>query len=306
LTTGDPTGYLIRVIQEIVIGAGESSKKLENFLAKRFPAGYVRKLFRKKGVRLNRKRANPDDLIAPGDRLQFYIPFAEDLESSRPNGPPQSNLEILFEDDQIIVINKPAGLAVHEAKGILRRHSLIGMLEARYRTRGVTPRLVHRLDKDTSGVLLAAKNAKTAQMLEALLAKEQVEKQYVCLLAGRLRQNEGRIDFPLPGRAGKPVRALTRFTVSQRFSETTLVRVQIETGRMHQIRLHFARTGHPVVMDEQHGDFAFNKKFRKAYGLRRQFLHASRITLEYYGKKRSWQAPLAADLAKTLERLALD
>ena len=292
--------------QEISITAGESSKKLENFLKKRFPIGYVRKLFRKHGVRLNGKRSKPDDLISPGDCIQLYIPFEEIPQPGRQNATPLAELNIIFEDDEIIVLNKPAGIAVHEGKDVLKRHSLLGKLETRYRPQGIVPRLVHRLDKDTSGVLIAAKKEETSRQFESLFADGSVQKEYVCLLVGRLQQDEGTIDFRLSGREGKPVRALTRFRVAKRFSETTLVRVNIATGRMHQIRLHFARFGHPIVMDDQHGDFSYNKKFRKAYGLRRQFLHASKLTIEHRGKRRSWTALLPADLTKTLELLASD
>jgi 23S rRNA pseudouridine955/2504/2580 synthase len=296
----------MKVMQKISITAGESSKKLENFLKKRFPIGYVRKLFRKNGVRLNGKRSKPDDLIAPGDSVQLYIPFDKDLKSSRQSVTLRGALEIIFEDDEIIVINKPAGIAVHEGKDVLKRDSILGMLEARYRSQGVAPRLVHRLDKDTSGVLLAAKKEETAKQFERLFADDGAEKEYVCLLVGRFQQNEGTLDLRLPGRQGKSVRALTRFRVAKRFSETSLVRAHIATGRMHQIRLHFAHYGHPVVMDDQHGDFSFNKRFRKKYGLRRQFLHASTLTIEHDGKRRRWTAPLPTDLAKTLELLSTD
>lgn len=292
--------------QEISIRDGESSKTLENFLKKRFPIGYVRKLFRKHGVRLNGKRSKPDDDIAPGDRIQLYIPFEKSPQSGRQNVTLPGNLEIIFEDDEIIVLNKPAGVAVHEGKDVLKRHSLLGMLEATYLPQGIAPRLVHRLDKDTSGVLLAAKKDEIARQFERLFADGRVQKEYVCLLVGRLQQDEGTIDFRLSGREGKAVRALTQFKVAKRFSETTLVRVKIATGRMHQIRLHFARYGHPVVMDDQHGDFSYNRTFRKACGLRRQFLHASNLILEHRGKRRSWTAPLPADLTKTLELLASD
>jgi 23S rRNA pseudouridine955/2504/2580 synthase len=291
------------MLQEISITAGESSKKLENFLKKRFPIGYVRKLFRKNGVRLNGKRSKPGDLIAPGDCIQLYIPFEKSPPSGRQNATPHGNLEIMFEDDEIIVLNKPAGIAAHEGKDVLKRHSLLGMLEARYRPQGIAPRLVHRLDKETSGVLIAAKKEESARQFENWFADGSVQKEYVCLLVGRLRQDGGTIDFPLPGREGKTVRALTRFRVSKRFSDATMVRVNIATGRMHQIRLHFARYGHPVVMDDEHGDFSYNKRFRKTYGLRRQFLHASNLTIDHRGKRRSWTAPLPADLAKTLELL---
>ncbi|HZD40116.1 MAG TPA: RluA family pseudouridine synthase, partial [Terriglobales bacterium] len=288
------------MIQEISIRAGETSKKLENFLKKKFPIGYVRKLFRKNGVRLNGRRPKPDDAIAPGDCVQLYIPFEKTLKSGRRNVTPPDELKILFEDHEIIVVNKPAGIAVHEGKNVLKRSSLLGILEAKYRAQGIAPKLIHRLDKDTSGVLLAAKKQETAKQFERLFASDGVEKEYLCLVVGRLQPDKGIIDFLLPGRKGMAVRALTRFSVAKRFAETTLVRVHIATGRMHQIRLHFSHYGYPVVMDDQHGDFAFNKRFRKAYGLRRQFLHAAAISLAYHGERRRWTAPLPADLAKTL------
>jgi 23S rRNA pseudouridine955/2504/2580 synthase len=291
------------VVQEISITPGERPKKLENFLKKRFPVGYVRKLFRKNGLRLNGRPAKPDDPVRPGDRVQLYISFEKSPKSRRQSTPVQADLEIIFEDDEIVVINKPAGIAVHEGKGVLKRHSLLGMLEARYRPQEIAPRLVHRLDKDTSGVLLVAKNEGTAKQLEGLFASEKLEKEYLCLLVGRLQHNQGTIDFPLSGRAAQPVRALTHFRVVTRFSETTLVRANIATGRMHQIRLHFAQYGHPVVMDDQHGDFSFNKRWRKQCRLRRQFLHASTLALPYRGKKHNWTAPLPADLESTLEVL---
>jgi 23S rRNA pseudouridine955/2504/2580 synthase len=292
------------VVQEISITAGECPKKLENFLKKRFPVGYVRKLFRKNGVRLNQRRAKPDDAVHPGDRVQLYLPFEKSPKSRLQASRLQANLQIIFEDDEIVVVNKPAGIAVHEGKGLLKRHSLLGMLEARYRSQGIAPRLVHRLDKDTSGVLLVAKSEGTAKQLEELFAREKLGKEYLCLLVGRLQHDQGTIDFPLPGRAAQPVRALTRFRVVERFSETTFVRANIVTGRMHQIRLHFAQYGHPVVMDDQYGDFSFNKRLRKQCPLRRQFLHASTLALPYRGKRQSWTAPLPADLESTLEFVA--
>ena len=296
-------GYLIKVVQEIFITAAESPKKLENFLKKRFPVGYVRKLFRKNGVRLNRRTAKPDDPVRPGDRVELYIPFNKHPQSPRQKIPVEAGLKTIFEDDEIIVINKPAGIAVHEGKAVLKRNSVLGMLEARYRPRGIAPKLVHRLDKNTSGVLVVAKNDAVAKQLQDFFASGKVDKDYLCLLVGRLQQNQGTIDLPLPGRAAQPVRALTHFKVVKRFSETTLVQANIETGRMHQIRLHFAQYGHPVVMDDQHGDFSFNKRLRKQCRLRRQFLHATTLALPYRGKKHIWTAPLPVDLESTLELL---
>lgn len=289
--------------QEIVFPSDEPAKSLENFLKKRFPIGYVRKLLRKNGVRVNGRRTNATDLILPGDRLQLYIPFEENVKPATRNPPDRAKLDIIFEDDEILILNKPAGIAVHEGKGILKRDTIIGMIESRYRSRGIVPSLVHRLDKKTSGVLVIAKSESAQKELEAAFENEKIEKEYLCLVAGRLQEKEGKIDTPLPGREGKPVRALTRYRIEAKFSEATLVKVWISTGRMHQIRLHFAKLGYPIVMDDQHGDFAFNKKFRKAYGLKRQFLHAARLKLEYRRKSRVWVAALPADLQQTLNAL---
>ena len=289
---------------EILLPAGAAPQKLEAFLKKRFPIGYVRKLFRKNGLRLNGKHPRPDDIVGPGDRIRFYPPFeAKDQPPKVKKIIKPPEFQIVFEDRRLLVIDKPAGLAVHEGRTVTRRESLLGVLENRYRTQGITPALVHRLDKDTSGLLLVAKEPRVADRLASLFETGRVEKDYLCLVAGRLPENQGVIELPLPGREGQAVRAITRYQVAKRFSATTLVRVKIETGRMHQIRLHFAKLGYPVVLDDQHGDFAFNKRFRKTYGLKRQFLHAATLTLDYEGKRRTWSAPLAGDLAVTLRAL---
>ena len=290
-------------MREIVLASNETPKRIDTVLKKRFPIGYVRKLFRKNGVRINGKRAKEDDLIRAGDRIQLYIPFEATgkTPASSARGP---RIETIFEDESLLVINKPAGLAAHEGKTVSKRESVLGILESRYRNSGIEPKLVHRLDKDTSGLLMIAKNQRAADELQNVFASGDVEKEYLCLVTGRLPSNEGKIDFPLPGREGSPVRALTRYRVVKRLSETTLARVQIETGRLHQIRLHFAKLGYPVVMDDQHGDFGFNKRFRKRYGLKRQFLHAEKLGMKYNGKQREWTAPLAKDLKQIL--LVLD
>lgn len=290
-------------MQEIVVRPGASAKKIENLLKKKFPIGYIRKLFRKNGVRINGRRAKPDDPINPGDRIQLFIPFEAKKSPASPTSL-RADLEILYEDDALLVINKPAGLAVHEGKTVRKRESVAGLIENKYRDQKNRPQLVHRLDKDTSGLLLLAKNEKARAELAELFATGKIDKEYLCLVVGRLPSDEGKIDFPLPGRDSSPVRALTRYRVAERFAQTTLVRVNIETGRLHQIRLHFAKLGYPVVMDDQHGDFSFNKRFRKDYGLKRQFLHAAKLTVHFAGKRLSWQAPLAKDLAETLRQIA--
>jgi len=289
-------------MREISLQANETPEKLEKFLRREFPIGYVRKLLRKSGVRINGRRAKADDVVTSGDRVQLYLPLEAEKKAPAPTRK-ATRLEVVFEDQALLVINKPAGLAVHEGKTISKRESILGILENYYRDSHIKPRLVHRLDKDTSGLLVVAKNQQTADTVIDAFASGGVGKEYLCMVVGRVPYPDGKIDFSLPGREGDPVRAVTRYRVMKRFPETTLVRVTIETGRLHQIRLHFAKLGYPVVMDDQHGDFGFNKRFRKEYGLKRQFLHAERLQLSYAGKLRQWTAPLPQDLQKTLTTL---
>jgi 23S rRNA pseudouridine955/2504/2580 synthase len=289
------------VAQKIVVAAGQNGNKLESYLTRSFPMGYVRKLFRKNGVRLNGRRAKANEPVYSGDCIELFIPFQPTSSARRQAAP--SRIAVLFENADLLVLDKPAGLAVHEAKNIARDRTLLGLLESHFRHGSFKPLLVHRLDKDTSGLLLAAKSEQAAREMESLFAQGSVEKQYMCLVAGRPAQERGCIDSPLPGRDKKPVRAITHYRIEKRFSDTTLVRVTIATGRMHQIRLHFAKLGYPVVMDSQHGDFTFNKSFRKRLGLKRQFLHAARLAMTFRGRRYSWEAPLPEDLRRTLQVL---
>ena len=287
-------------MEEIVVPASEAAKKLENFLKKKFPIGYVRKLFRKNGIRLNGQRAKPDDALRAGERIQLYIPFESQL-STPTHSSSQRAIEIIYEDESLLVIDKPAGLAVNEGKTVSKLESLAGFIERKYQEQKFRPKLAHRLDKDTSGLIVFGKNERALAELESQFESGKIDKEYLCLVVGRLPNIEGKIDFPLPGRDGDLVRAMTRYRIVKRFSETTLVRVNLETGRLHQIRLHFAKLGYPVVMDDQHGDFNFNKRFRKKYGLKRQFLHAAKLAVNFNGKRHNWTAPLAEDLAQTLK-----
>ena len=304
MTRAGPGSYFQMPMQELVVPAPEAAKKLENFLKKRFPIGYVRKLFRKNGIRLNDQRASIEDIVRAGDRIKLYIPFEAQTVKATPSR--LDPFKTIYEDESLLVIGKAAGLAVDEGRTVSKFESLAGFIERKYQEQKYRPKLAHRLDKDTSGLIVFAKNDRALVDLESQFENGKVAKEYLCLVVGRVPNMEGKIDFPLPGRDGHLVRALTRYRIVKRFSETTLVRVNIETGRLHQIRLHFAKLGYPVVMDDQHGDFNFNKRFRKDYGLKRQFLHAAKLAVDFNGKRHHWTAPLAEDLAATLKLLAND
>lgn len=285
--------------QRIVVPSDGTVKSLENFLKRQFPIGYVRKLFRKHSVRINGRRAKPEDLVHKGDDIQLYVPF-EKQKATRSQPP---SVQILYENGSLLIIDKPAGLAVQEGRSVTRNESLYPWLVQCSENLDCQLQLVHRLDKDTSGTLLIAKNTQVAEKLAALFATRNVTKNYLCLIAGLMSRRQGLIDSPLPGRDNQLVPAQSHFTTLERFSDTTLLRVTIATGRLHQIRLHFAQMGHPVVMDAQHGDFAFNKRFRKEFGLKRQFLHAERLCFAFGGKTIDVKAPIPADLQDTLRKL---
>ncbi|GAP62548.1 23S rRNA pseudouridine1911/1915/1917 synthase [Ardenticatena maritima] len=219
-------------------------------------------------------------------------------------------LDVLYEDEDVIVVNKPPGLVVHPAPGH-EGGTLVNALLARYpdlavRDQSDRPGIVHRLDRDTSGVLIVARHAEARRFLQRQFSRREVEKFYLAAVHGRPSSDHGLIDAPLgrdprdrkkfavvPG--GRP--ALTEFTVRELFPEYTLLEVRLITGRTHQIRVHLASIGTPIVNDTVYG------RRRPVPGLpsQRQFLHAWRLRLRLpSGAIHTFEAPLAPDLEATL------
>jgi len=190
------------------------------------------------------------------------------------------NVEILYEDDNIMVINKPAGLAVQGGEGV--KTSLDAIL-AELRT--PAPLLVHRLDKDTSGVLLTAKGRENAARFSRLLNSAKIKKQYIAICAGLPKNEKGTITDKLLIH-GNLKSSETRYKVLKTsvFTEENLeysaLELELGTGRMHQIRRHLAMIGNPILGDDKYGDFTLNKKLRKSAGLKRLLLHASRLIIK--------------------------
>jgi len=214
---------------------------------------------------------------------------------------------IVHLDDDLAVIDKPAGLVVHPAPSH-RGETLVGLLE------GIAgggaegrPGIVHRLDKDTSGLMLVARSEAAHQDLAAQVKRREVLREYTALVVGQLDSRTGTIDAPLGrDRRRRTKRAVkgagsrearTHFEVLEMLPSDTLVRARLETGRTHQIRVHFAAIGHPVAGDPEYGS-------RGRHGLDRQFLHASRLGFRHpgTGEKLEFTSKLAADLAAALER----
>lgn len=213
--------------------------------------------------------------------------------------------EIVWEDEHMLVVDKPPGLVVHPAPGH-RGATLIELLAADA-PRSPEPHAVHRLDRDTSGLMLVARDESVQRQLQAALRRREVEREYVALARGRLATRTGTIDAPIgrdPRRrtrmstvTDKPREARTHFEVERFVDGFTLARVRLETGRTHQIRAHFAAIGHPLAGDREYGGPAVP-------GLGRQFLHSARLALElpWSGARHEWRSELPPDLRAALQR----
>jgi 23S rRNA pseudouridine1911/1915/1917 synthase len=222
-------------------------------------------------------------------------------------GEPAVALTIAYEDDKLLVVDKPAGLVVHPAAG-----HWTGTLSQALAARGIDADrggIVHRLDRDTSGLLLAAKSEPVLRLLQQELRERRIEREYLALVEGRPPARTGTIDAPI-GRDRRdrtrhstdtdaPRDAVTHFEIEQALPTTTLLRVRLETGRTHQIRVHLEAIGHPVVGDPLYGHAG-------GLGLERQFLHAARLAFDHSadGRRVEVRSPLPADLAAALERAA--
>lgn len=296
-------------------------QRLDNFLLgqlKTAPKSLIYKIIRSGQVRVNGGRAKPERKLLAGDEVR--IPPLSLAAAGKPALPPKGLLAaleaaIVFEDARLIALNKPSGLASHGGSGIV--HGAIESLRAL--RPGQSLELVHRLDRDTSGLLLVAKKRSALRELQALLREDHgagIEKRYMTLLLGRMPDGVMSVDAPLHiglrqggerhvvvHKNGKP--SLSHFRVLERIAGMSLCEVKIDTGRTHQIRVHAQHLGHPVAGDDKYGDAAANKKLRETAGLKRLFLHAAslKFSLEQGRAHYDLDAPLADDLRSALDRL---
>lgn len=309
-------------VQYIEAGEGDVGQRLDNFLVRHLkgvPRTHVYRLLRKGEVRVNSKRAKPDQRMAVGDKVR--LPPIRRAEPPRPGTvrPASSSLQkllteaIVHEDDDVIVINKPAGIAVHGGSGMSH-----GVIEALRSARPDLPELdlVHRLDRDTSGCLIIAKRRAALRDLHTQLREGRTEKRYLALVCGKWNLGTKRIELALDtaerrsGERHVAVRTHGQMAVST-FRPVTffgnvasLMEVEIDTGKTHQIRVHAAHVGHPVAGDDKYGDRDKNAKLEK-YGLHRMFLHAASIGVTRPGSREPLvvSAPLSPDLGAVLDNL---
>jgi 23S rRNA pseudouridine1911/1915/1917 synthase len=283
---------------------------VDRVAAEQIPAlsrSQVKRLIKEGRVTLNGQPVRASQVVRAGDRLEVIVPPPEPTDLV----PEEIPLDIVYEDTDVLVVNKPAGLVVHPAPGH-PRGTLVNALLARYPKLSVggrlRPGIVHRLDKDTSGLLVVARHDVAHRCLVGQMKRRTVLKAYLVLVKGHLPHGEGTIEAPIGRHPKKRKRmavvpegraARTHYRVLEELGDYSLIEARLETGRTHQIRVHLAHSGQPVLGDPTYGRQA------GAMGLSRQFLHAYRLgfQLPESGEYREFQAPLPEDLVVVLERL---
>jgi len=304
-----------------IVDADREGQRIDNFLFTRLkgvPKGLIYRLLRTGKIRVNGKRVKQTYRLQEEDEVKIpKIRTSDQVAPAIGDFLKQQILSaIIYEDENIMVINKPAGLAVHPGSNV--SYGLIEVLRAA-REKAAYLELVHRLDRDTSGCLLIAKNKHSLNALHDLLrdpdtASNKFEKTYHLLVKGEWDLGKISVDTPLQTKGtvsderqedkNRWKDALTIFHPLELFQGFTLMNAQIKTGRTHQIRLHVAETGFPIVGDNKHGDFAFNRECKKK-GFKRMFLHAAEVAFELpeNGQKITINAPMGNELMGFLKSL---
>lgn len=305
-------------VQQIEVGERGDGQRLDNFLGRILgdvPRSHLFRVIRKGEVRVNGKRAKADTRLQASDivRVPPVRVGADAPPRKAPGGLVESVADaVIHEDPRLLVVNKPAGVAVHGGSGVS-----FGVIEALRAARPAEElELAHRIDRETSGILLVSRRPAALRALHALMREGRVEKRYLALVRGKWELGRKRIDVPLrtdirvsgertvkAHASGKE--AASVFRPVQFFGKkATLVEVELETGRTHQIRVHAAHAGYPLAGDEKYGDAAFNEAM-KAAGLTRMFLHAHQVSFTWpdTGVEFSVNAPLPPELKAVIDRL---
>lgn len=299
------------------IGEGDAGRRIDKFLAAEIPdrsRAHLQKLIKDGQITVLGTTVKPSYQLTVGDIVVARVPREAEAELV----PEPMPLDVIYEDDDVVAINKPAGMVVHPAPGH-QAGTLVNALLAHFpelagladgeESSARWPGIVHRLDKQTSGLILVAKHETARRFLQRQFKQRKVEKTYVALVEGQLQPSHGIIDAPIGRdprrrqrmavrhRGGRP--AQTVYHLIKYLNDCSLLSVQPITGRTHQIRVHFAAIDHPVV-----GDHVYGYRRRRP-GVRRQFLHARKLALTLpSGETREFVAPLPADLRQTLMDLA--
>ena len=306
-------------VQFLTISYDEAGQRIDNYLLNKLkgvPKSLIYRIVRKGEVRINKGRIKPEYKLQAGDILR--IPPVRISEKEQPqisnklNKVNQLENQIIFEDDYLLAINKPSGIAVHGGSGLI-----FGVIEA---LRALRPEarfleLVHRLDRDTSGILLIAKKRSVLRHLHEQLRIKTIQKDYLALVRGQWQSHCKVVQAPLlknelsggerivrVSEQGKP--SETRFSIEERYIAATLIKASPITGRTHQIRVHTQYAGHPIALDDKYGDAEFDLQMREL-GLDRLFLHASCLCFVHpkTGETLRLNAPLDGKMKNILQKL---
>ena len=335
-----------------VIDRNFANMRLDRFLRKAFPDESLSVFFaviRKKKVRVNGVIGKANQMLAEGDTVCIYENFksvGEDDTEQRPEadgaqaksgfakkkstwgktlspaekqaGWGAKDLDIVIQTEDYVIVNKPSGLASQPGSGTRPGESLVEYLWEWGRREGLDfkPTIAHRLDQETSGMLIAALHGDTLRDFTRMIREHEVEKFYFALVKGNLKKDKGTISESLTrtdaakgskmkvGETGKDAKeAVTHYRVKRHYEGYDLVKIKLETGRMHQIRAHFASIGHPLLGDSRYGDFALNREAKKELGLHRLFLHSCRLEFEWKGERKVFDCPLPKELQSVIDKL---
>jgi 23S rRNA pseudouridine955/2504/2580 synthase len=303
----------------VTVGEEAAGQRIDNYLMrllKGVPKSHIYRILRSGEVRVNKGRVGPDTRLAVGDVVR--VPPVRTAEApTKPAVRSTAKVPVLFEDEHLIVVDKPAGLAVHGGSGIaagLIEQMRVARPDARFLE------LVHRLDRETSGVMLLAKKRSALVELHRQLREGEVDKRYLVLVRGRWRDEKRRVRLPLHKFATKEGERRVRVddetgrqaetifrrldTWPDREPPLALLEAELQTGRTHQIRVHLTHLGFPLAGDDKYGDFAWNRVLAK-HGLKRMFLHAKAIAFTHpaTGEPRRLEAALPRELASFIEGL---
>lgn len=316
---------------ELTASADAAGQRLDKYVRRALrdvPLSHVYKMFRTRKIRVNGTRGRPEQLLADGDKIairgdeeKLIAPAGGAARSSRTV---KHTFSVLHEDEHVLVVDKPAGLAAHPGSGI-EGATLVDEVRAYLRVPDdlppgeFRPSPAHRLDRDTSGIVLTAKTRKAMVRLGELFTEgDEIRKAYLALAKGKMPRPAGVIELPLSeheqtsrsrDRRGVNFQeAVTRWQVTSSNHDASFLSVRIETGRTHQIRRHLQAMGHPVAGDRRYGDFPFNKEARSRWGLRRMFLHAWKLEIPHpiTGAPLRLESPLPSELVEVLGRANLD
>lgn len=305
-------------VQLLTISSEESGQRIDNFLLrilKGVPKSHVYRVLRSGEVRVNKGRIDQTYRLEEGDIVRIPPVHVTEKETQVVPG---AEFKVLLEDSSLLVINKPAGVAVHGGSGV--SYGVIEQLRAA-RPQAKFLELVHRLDRDTSGILLLAKKRSALTNLHEQIREGQLDKRYLVLVQGDWKNPRQHIKLPLfkynAADGERRVRVQsdglashTIFNLLQKYDNFALLEAELKTGRTHQIRVHLASSGFPIVGDDKYGDFALNRSLQKAEGdhaaFKRMFLHAHQITFTHpeTDKQITLNAPLPPECERFMKSLA--